>query len=433
MIVNLYKGSGSKLDVNNYRGIMLLCIVGKLFNWILAKRLTKYCDNNRILDDFQDGFMPKRGPANHGCTVTEVISEMLAKGDNPYVFFLDLSKAFDCIDRDVIYKNLRSAGIPRRLVNLVADMHRKTEACYRVEGERSKYISTIKGVPQGDPLSPIIFNLVINPMLEELRSHRICHKMVPCKIPVDAAYMYADDFVCICDNKKDLQDAIDICHKCINFFKLKANVKKSAVMRFFRNTPEKEREKIRESEVFKWGEDGMMLPNVETYKYLGMTLDADLDWIDHLKKCTEKYWMARNKCEATFKDWETDILVKLQMREAIIAPMDTYNLHLVTMSKAQMRDANVRQMDAVKAALNVERTNHNSLLRLMCKVTDVETLQRTKGINQLNKMRKQRPHLGSSKVLEEWIDRGTQDMEIPLICITYLEKKIEYRICQRKW
>ena len=68
----------------------------------------------------------------------------------------------------MIYHNLRMAGVPRKLVNLIADMHKKTKTCYRVDGSKSKYIETIQGVPQGDPLSPIIFNLVINPILNEL-------------------------------------------------------------------------------------------------------------------------------------------------------------------------------------------------------------------------------------------------------------------------
>ena len=55
-IVNLYKKKGSKTDPDNYRGIMLLSIAGKMFNSILAQRITKHCTKWKVLNDQQDGF-----------------------------------------------------------------------------------------------------------------------------------------------------------------------------------------------------------------------------------------------------------------------------------------------------------------------------------------------------------------------------------------
>ncbi len=68
----------------NYRGIMLLNISGKLFNWILAKRITTYCDKNRILNNRQDGFMPGRGGTGHNMSVTEIIIYQQNHGKSPY-------------------------------------------------------------------------------------------------------------------------------------------------------------------------------------------------------------------------------------------------------------------------------------------------------------------------------------------------------------
>ena len=72
-IINLYKGDGSRLCMKNYRGIMLLCILGKLYNSILADRLTSYCVQNKILNDAQDGFIPKRGTLMWGSWATEML------------------------------------------------------------------------------------------------------------------------------------------------------------------------------------------------------------------------------------------------------------------------------------------------------------------------------------------------------------------------
>lgn len=156
--------------------------------------------------------MPGRGGTGHSMLVIEVINDMHNNNINPYVFYLDLSKAFDYISRKMIYHNLRKAGIPRNLVDLIAYQHKNTKICYRVDGSKSDYIDTIHGVPQGDPLSPIIFNLVINPMLDTLEDAHICHKFVTSESETDETLcMYTDDFLCICDSKKKMQEAINMC------------------------------------------------------------------------------------------------------------------------------------------------------------------------------------------------------------------------------
>ena len=112
-IVNIHKG-GTRLDISNYRGIMLLAITGKMFNWIMASRITKYVQKKGVLCNRQNGFLYLRGTLGPAFSFCEVVVDMLNTNKKPYAFYLDLSKAFDCIDRKIIYKNLRKAGIPRR-------------------------------------------------------------------------------------------------------------------------------------------------------------------------------------------------------------------------------------------------------------------------------------------------------------------------------
>ncbi len=151
--------------------------------------------------------------------------------------------------------------------------------CYRSGKTRSKYIETIQGCPQGDPLSPIIFNLVINPMLDHLESKKLCRVLRCGERNTDSLYMYTDDFICICNNKEDLQECINWCSKCINYFNLRANLKKSAVMKFFKKgTRDTTITHFVKMELFTWGENGPTLPNVTEYKYLGMLLDTSMCW-----------------------------------------------------------------------------------------------------------------------------------------------------------
>ena len=363
MIVNLFK-SGCRFDV------MLLAIGGKLFNWILAKRITTYCVKEKVLNDKQDRFIYGRGITGHSKTVTEIISDITGRGEHAHVFYLDLSKAFDCISRKMIYQNLRQAGIPRHLVDIIADMHTKTKVRYRVDNSCTDEIETIQGVPQGDPLSPILFNLVINPMLMELDKHKICHRFMGEGTDSESLFMYADDFLCVCDSPEELQNAINICKKCIEYFNLRANVKKSAVMifrskkkiketkrklrskKFMRTNREPmyeykgtkkiqvvEKGKLVDKEVerwethqkgetkelvFTWGSDGPNLTIECDYKYLRMILDSEMNWKEHFKKKNRKHMAASRRCASTFRDSEMGTDFKLQIMQSVIDPIDKH-------------------------------------------------------------------------------------------------------------
>ena len=108
-IVSLYK-KDDKLDVNNYRGIMLLSILGKIFNYVLNKRITRYCVTEKILSESQNGFLPFRGTIQHIFALQEMITQMLNTGETPYLFFLDLSKAFDTINREELFSRIRKTA-----------------------------------------------------------------------------------------------------------------------------------------------------------------------------------------------------------------------------------------------------------------------------------------------------------------------------------
>ena len=166
-----------------------------MFNSILAQRITKHCTKWKVLNDQQDGFMPGRGTMGHAMALSEIVTNMLNNNETPYACFVDLAKAFDCIPREHVRKNLTKAGIPDHLVSLICDMHDKTKARFRVNNELTNYIDTIQGVPQGDPLSPILFNIVIDPMLRELEDKGIGYKFIHKDKESHVFMMYADDFV----------------------------------------------------------------------------------------------------------------------------------------------------------------------------------------------------------------------------------------------
>ena len=79
--------------------------------------------------------------------------------------FLDFQGAFDSVDRSVLLDTLAHQGMPRKFVNIISSLYSKTSGRVRVYGELSKSFRTQSGVRQGCPLSPFLFNFVVDEIM----------------------------------------------------------------------------------------------------------------------------------------------------------------------------------------------------------------------------------------------------------------------------
>ena len=400
-IVNLFKNKGSRTDLNNYRGIMLLSITGKLFNSILAKRITKHCVDEKVINTQQAGFMPGEGTIGHAMVFTEIVRNMVNDDKRPFAFFLDLSKAFDCIPRHHIYNNMAKAGIPEKLINVVKDMYDKTEARFRVNNEHTNYINTIQGVPQGDPLSPIIFNIVINPLLEALQKKNIAYKFVRNDNNAHSFLMYADDFVLLAENEEQLQEGIEVCKECIDYLGLKANVKKSAVMQF---TMGEEKSQYK----FKWGENEIPFngenknTKIDSYQYLGITIDKDLTWEEHFDNVRKRECSAFSKFKTTLEHMEMPVTLKLKLAKSCIATTNKYGIEVTSPSDKVIEKLDEREMKYLKTLLDVHPHCGSTFLRLLCNWPEYELTREVQTINTLRKFDAKGANKYQSKLPAVW-------------------------------
>ncbi len=108
IIVTLYKGKGNREECNNYRGISLLSVPGKIYGRILNERMMKITDKS--VGDEQGGFWKDKGCIDQIFAVKILVEKCLEKDRKLFAAFMDLEKAYDRVDR----KGLWDTGIPRR-------------------------------------------------------------------------------------------------------------------------------------------------------------------------------------------------------------------------------------------------------------------------------------------------------------------------------
>ena len=154
----------------SYRGISLLSCIGKIYSGILNNRIVSYLENLDLLVEEQNGFRSKRSCEDHVFVLSSLIKNRLAIKKDTFAAFIDFSKAFDSIDRDLLLFKLFCYNIDGKIYNAIKKLYENTINCIRINGIHSNWFKSSFGVRQGDILSPTLFGIYLNDLAVELNS-----------------------------------------------------------------------------------------------------------------------------------------------------------------------------------------------------------------------------------------------------------------------
>ena len=103
---------GSTLDPDNYRGLAVGSAFAKLFSFILLNRLTEFIDIKKLISPNQIGFMKLMGTSDHIFLLRTIVEKIVKKNKKRlYVVFIDFKKAYDTVNRKLLYEKLKNLGI----------------------------------------------------------------------------------------------------------------------------------------------------------------------------------------------------------------------------------------------------------------------------------------------------------------------------------
>ncbi|XP_052673517.1 uncharacterized protein LOC128155711 [Crassostrea angulata] len=162
-IITLYKNKGERSDCNNYRGISLLSIVGKVFARVILIRLQELAD--RVYSESQCGFRSKRSTIDMIFSLRQLQEKCREQQMPLYISFIDLTKAFDLVSRDGLFKILPTNWMPK-LLSLVTSFHVDMKGTVQFNGSSSEPFSINSGVKQGCVLAPTLFGIFFAMLLK---------------------------------------------------------------------------------------------------------------------------------------------------------------------------------------------------------------------------------------------------------------------------
>lgn len=258
----IYK-NGKKSQIENYRGVAVQCIIPKMLDSILAKHLNRYVKN--ILTHHQHGFVNGKSTVTNLVEYTHNIINGLLTHKQIEAIYLDLCKAFDSVNVELLLHKLRIMGLNQRIINWIAEYFSQRQQLVRIGSDvTSSPIDVTSGVGQGYPISATLFNLFLFDL--------------PFFIEHASISSYADDAKLFLPVKniedcKLLQKELNNVNKYFEVNCMKLNEKKTKSITFH---------KCKSPIKFDFYINSVQIDRVTVIKDLGVLLDSKLTYKNHL-------------------------------------------------------------------------------------------------------------------------------------------------------
>ena len=166
--ITLVHKKGSRAVLGNYRPITVIISMASLYSKVLNARLTQVVDRHDLLGDVQGGFRKGRGGADNIFVLHTLLWKARAKNQSAHLAFLDISKAYDSVNREVLWAKLTKLGISGKFLNMLKSMYSGDSVDCNVNGTTTRCIYWTRGLRQGCSLSPLLFNIYISSIGHDL-------------------------------------------------------------------------------------------------------------------------------------------------------------------------------------------------------------------------------------------------------------------------
>ena len=216
---------------SDFRPISIGSVVLRQFHAILAERLSKI----PVHDERQAAFRSGDGIARNLYVLQALLTDARSKCRTVHLASVDVSKAFDTVSHESLILTLRGLGLPEAFVEYVSMVYAGTTTRLERDGWRSDPISLGRGVKQGDPLSPLLFNLVIGRALKSVRED-VGYNLEGTNV---GALAFADDVILIASSDVGLQTSLDTFTTELSAFGLEVNIAKSSTVSLMASGREK--------------------------------------------------------------------------------------------------------------------------------------------------------------------------------------------------
>lgn len=345
----LYK-KGPRENVKSFRPITLLSVIMKLYEKCLETRLKDKLQLTNQIHFLQGIGHEKSGTTEMTLAATEIIQYYRKKKKkNIILTALDLSKGFDRVPRELLWKSLLDCGIKGKLWQALKSTYTDVETHIKIQGTIAEEgFQFTGGIKQGSPLSPLLYIIYMKKLLTELEKTKTGPVIGNTQFP---ALGYMDDLLLMARSTKEMKKQA----KCVKRVALEwgfvINSGKTQILSY------KDKKQTLAAARKIWGTTSLN----HTIKYLGVHIQPTNDfgtqhWKERLKKALDAYHMLKG---AGMKWGEMDYLINLKLYEHVIKPIIFYGCETTTPSNTILRKIDSIQARIMKDISGARRNTKN--------------------------------------------------------------------------
>ena len=309
--------SGSKSDPENFRPICVTSCLSKLFCLMLNERLTLFINKYEIMNVNQIGFKEKCRTADHLFTLKTLINKHVHNTRNGKIFacFVDFRKAFDSVWHKGLFLKLECLNISGNILEIIKDIYSKTTCSVKINDKMTQFFNYSKGVRQGCPLSPTLFNLYINDLINEVEAinpsplHLHQEANVSC-------LLYADDLILLSRTQHGLQKMLDRLTEFCATWNLSVNTKKTKCITF------QKKSRLNKKDSFYVNKN--KIENVTQYSYLGITINSAGSFHIAMETLARKARRAIYALNSRYQIKRLPVKAALKLFDCVISPILLY-------------------------------------------------------------------------------------------------------------
>jgi len=360
VVVSIPK-KGDLTIMGNYRGISLMGTVLKVLMRIVADRLERAFESRGRFSPGQAGFRQREECPTQIACLLEICKRRALRDHTTYLMFVDLEKAYDTVPHAGLFHKLEQHGVRGRMLSFLRAVYSCSRVCVRsgdAPFQFSRSFPLERGLRQGCPASPILFNIFINDVLDGMKHGAKVEVAVERWIRVPGL-LYADDLVLLANSRRGLQQLADDLTTWMGRNEMRPGIKKCAVMHVprFGGIPGRHRP-------FRWTLSGQAVDEVQEYTYLGINFRADWDIPKMVADRCEKGKRLFGALQPFLYSRTIPIHMKMAVTRAVLVPVLLYGAEIYGMNKSITGKMQSFLTGALKAVVGLSQSSRTGLVSL---------------------------------------------------------------------
>ena len=327
--------AGNLQSPQNWRPIAILDLFYKVFAKIIASRIHPILESHQSDDSF--GFRPGKRIDDVFCILEDLTAKANEWSLPLWIVSLDLSKAFDRVDHEALFAALADHGIPKNMILLIRRLY--SNQIGRVN--ESKEFPIERGVKQGDILSPMLFNAIMEVLVHRWKQRVIDGGwLVDVNLPRLQATRFADDVILYARSRDEVQEMLSLFQIELARMGLQLNMKKTKILT--NDTSRVDHDSISFVNI---GDDFIeILRSSDCHRVLGKDVNltqnrAQIEIAHRLRLA----WASFHKHRKALTNRGVSLRLRLRLFHSVVSPVALFGLSCISLTDGLLRKIDVVQ------------------------------------------------------------------------------------------